>query len=325
MKILRRCAFALFVFLVGAGGAVQASTEAWPTHALRIVVPYAPGGATDAIARLIGQQMGEYLQQPVIVENKAGASSNIGMAYVADAPPDGYTLLLVANSLVTNNSLFASLPFDGLRDFTPIGEIASAPLVVTVPVDSKIDSFGELIETARKNPGSLTYASAGNGSSSHLAGESLKQAANIDVLHVPYKGAAPAIADLLGGRISFMTMNTVEIAPYVAGKRVKMLAVAAPKRLSQAPDLPTVTEAGLPNYNESVWFGLAAPAGTPPDIVARLHSVLQKAITEPTMTKRLTDMGANPTPGSAQEFADFLQKERARIATVVSTAHIKPN
>ena len=326
MKRLQRCMETLALSGALALGLLPcASAATWPDKPITIVVPYSPGGATDAIARLVGQHMSERLHQPVIIENKAGASSNIGMGYVAKARADGYTLLLCANSIVTNNSLFSSLPFDGLRDFAPVGQIASASLVVTVPIDSKMDSFQQLLKEARENPGKLTYASAGNGSSSHLAGKSLKHAAHIDVLHVPYKGAAPAIADLIGGRISFMTMNTIEITPYVKGHRVKMLAVAAPERIEQYPDLPTVEESGLPNYVESVWFGLAAPAGTPADVIERLNSTLQAVITEPAMKKRLVDMGATPRPGSAAQFSEFLHQERARIKQVIASAHIKPN
>lgn len=305
--------------------AMSASAAAWPDKSITIVVPYSAGGATDAVARVIGQKMSERLHQPVIVENKPGASSNIGMGYVAKASADGYTILLCANSLVTNNSLFNSLPFKGLDDFAPIGQIASAPLVVTVAAESRIDSFKQLLADARAKPGKLTYASAGNGSSSHLAGEALKQAADIDVLHIPYKGAAPAIADLIGGRISFMTMNTIEITPYVEGQRVKMLAVAAPDRIKQHPSLPTVAESGVPNFIESVWFGLAAPAGTPQDIIQRLNQTLQDVINEPEMRQRLVSMGATPTPGSADQFASFLRNEQARISRVVASANIKPN
>lgn len=325
MKRLQHTWLFLAAALLSFSGIGLSNAAGWPEKPINLVVPYSPGGATDAVARLVGQRLSERLGQPVIVENKPGAGSNIGMGYVANSRPDGYTILLCANSLVTNNSLFDSLPFDGLRDFAPIGQIASAPLVVTVPIDSKIESFGQLLAAARANPGKLTYASAGNGSSSHLAGESLKQIAGIDVMHVPYKGAAPAIADVIGGRISFMTMNTIEITPYVQGHRVKMLAVAALDRIEQYPDLPTVKESGLPVYMESVWFGLAAPAHTPPDVIKILNKALQAIIEDPEMKQRFVSMGAVPAPGTTAQFSTFLHSEQTRIKKVVAGANITPN
>lgn len=231
---------------LGDGGAAHAAAGTWPAHPVTIVVPYAPGGATDAVARLVGQRMAERLGQPFIVENKPGGSSNIGMQAVARAAADGYTLLLVANSIATNNSLFADLPFDGQRDFAPVGMIASAPLVVAVPAASPFKTLGELLARARARPGELTYASPGIGSSAHLAGESLKQVAGIEVLHVPYKGAAPALSDMLGGRISFMPLNTVESMSHIKGGKLRALAIARASRMDLLPDVPTAAEAGCP-------------------------------------------------------------------------------
>ncbi|OVZ55455.1 LacI family transcriptional regulator [Pigmentiphaga sp. NML080357] len=299
------------------------AAEAWPTHPVTIVVPYAPGGATDAVARLVGQRMADRLGQPFIVENKPGGSSNIGMQAVARAPADGYTILLVANSIATNNSLFPDLPFDGQRDFAPIGMIASAPLVVAVPAASPFKTLGQLLAQARSKPGALTYASPGVGSSAHLAGESLKQAASIDVLHVPYKGAAPALADMLGGRISFMPLNTVESMSHIKAGKLRALAIARPQRMDLLPDVPTAAEAGLPGYEESVWYGLAAPAATPPAVLDRLNAVLREVVAESAISQRLTDLGATPAPGTRQQFADFIARERARVAKVVKAANIR--
>ncbi|MBN9473658.1 MAG: LacI family transcriptional regulator [Bordetella sp. SCN 67-23] len=304
-------------------GSAHAAAGSWPTHPVTIVVPYAPGGATDAVARLVGQRMAEKLGQPFIVENKPGGSSNIGMQAVARAAADGYTLLLVANSIATNNSLFADLPFDGQRDFAPVGMIASAPLVVAVPAASPFKTLGDLLARARAKPGELTYASPGIGSSAHLAGESLKQAAGIEVLHVPYKGAAPALSDMLGGRISFMPLNTVESMSHIKGGKLRALAIARASRMDLLPDVPTAAEAGVPGYEESVWYGLAAPASTPPAVLDRLNAVLREVVDEAAVKQRLVDLGATPSPGTRQQFADFIARERARVAKVVKTANIQ--
>lgn len=313
-----------FATLVLSGpGQVAVAAGGWPDHPVAIVVPYAPGGATDAVARLVGQRMADRLGQPFIVENKPGGSSNIGMQAVARAPADGYTLLLVANSIATNNSLFANLPFDGQRDFAPVGMIASAPLIVAVPAASPFKTLSELLARARSKPGDLTYASPGIGSSAHLAGESLKQAAGIEVLHVPYKGAAPALTDLMGGRISFMPLNTVESMGHLKSGKLRALAIARASRMDLLPDVPTAAEAGLPGYEESVWYGLAAPAATAPAVLDRLNAVLRAVVAEPDIRRRLVDLGATPSPGTRQQFADFIASERARVAKVVQTANIR--
>ncbi|WP_232061957.1 tripartite tricarboxylate transporter substrate binding protein [Variovorax sp. PBS-H4] len=303
---------------------MAAWAQTWPAkQPLRIVVPYSPGGATDAVARLVGQRLGDILGQSVIVDNRPGGNSNIGMQHVARAEPDGYTLGLVANSLATNNALFAGLPFDGRKDFAPIVLIASAPQLVAVAADSPIASLTALLGKAKAAPGELTYGSPGSGSSAHLAGEALRQLAGIDVRHIPYKGAAPALTDMIGGRISYMPMNTAEAMGHIRGKRVRVLAIAAAQRFPQLPDVPTSAEAGLPGYVESVWFGFAYPAGTPVEIVDRMNAAVNQALKDPVTKQRLTDLGAVPAGGSADEFTRFIASERARIERLVSVANIK--
>lgn len=249
-----------------------AHAQPYPNRPIKIVVPYAAGGAVDTVARTIGQPLSEALKQPVIVDNRRGASANIGMEIAANAAPDGYTLLMASNGIATNMALFPQLKFDGQRDFAPIARIGYAPLVIVVPASSPAKSLKDLLAMAKAEPGKLTYASAGNGSSGHLAGELLKSKAQIDVLHVPYKGGAPAITDLLGERISFMPINPVEVMAHIRGAgRLRALAVASDKRFPALPDVPTVAEAGLPGYEASVWWGLVAPAKTPPEIVRQLN------------------------------------------------------
>lgn len=305
--------------------AQHALAQTWPAKPIHIVVPYAAGGAVDTIARITGQGLSQRLGQPVIVDNKPGASANIGMDAVAKAAPDGYTLLMTANALATNGSLFSSLPFDPQRDFSAVGQIGHAALVIVVPASSKAQTFKDLLAQARAEPGKLTYASAGNGSSGHLAGEALKQAAHIDVLHVPYKGGAPALTDLLGERISFMPLNAVEVIAHIRSHKLRALAVTGTKRMSLLPDVPTVSEMGLPDFEVSVWWGLVLPAATPPSVVSRLNAELQKVLAEPALQTRMAELGVEITPGSAAQFSEFIRAETARWSRIVKAGNIKPD
>ena len=297
--------------------------QGYPAKPVKIVVPFAPGGAVDTIARVIGQKMSEQMGQPVIVENHPGASANIGAELVAHAPADGYTLLLGANGVATNMTLFPKLTFNALTDFAPIGRVGYAPVVLVVPVGFPAKSLKELLTMAREQPGKLSYASAGNGSSNHLAGEMLKAAAGIDVLHVPYKGGAPALTDLLGGRISYMLLNPVEVLPHVKSQRLRALAVGADKRIAILPDVPTVAEAGLPGYEASVWWGLLAPAKTPKDIVDKLNAEMNKAMADPSVHARLTELGVVFSPGTPQQFGDFVKAEVDKWAKVIKASGIQ--
>jgi len=299
--------------------------QMYPARPIRIVVPYAAGGAVDIVARTIGQPLSEALKQPVVVENRPGASANIGMEAVAKAAPDGYTLLMASNGIATNMALFSSLSFDGVRDFAPVARIGFAPLVIVVPASSPYRSLQDLLAAARSAPGKLTYATAGNGSSGHLAGELLKSTARIDVLHVPYKGGAPAITDLLGERITFMPINPVEVIAHIRGGRLRALAVASDKRFALLPDVPTVSEAGLPGYDASVWWGLAAPAKTPADIVQRLNAEANKALDDPAIAGKLHDLGVVVTPGTADAFAGFIRTQTTLWSGVIKSAGIQPD
>src|SRR5450631_309964 len=253
-----------------------AHAQPYPNRPIKIVVPYAAGGAVDIVARTVGQPLSEALKQPVIVDNRPGASANIGMEMAARAAPDGYTLLMASNGIATNMALFPHLAFDGRRDFAPVARIGYAPLVIVVPAASPAHSLKDLLAMARAAPGKLTYATAGNGSSGHLAGELLKLTAKIDVLHVPYKGGAPAITDLLGERISFMPINAVEVMAHIRAGRMRALAVGSDKRVPLLPDVPTVAEAGLPGFEATVWWGLVAPVNTPAGVIATLNADTNK-------------------------------------------------
>ncbi len=299
--------------------------EPYPNRPIRIVVPYAAGGAVDIVARTLGQPLSEALQQPVIVDNRPGASANIGMELVAKAAPDGYTLLMASNGIATNMALFPHLAFDAGRDFAPIAKIGYAPLVIVVPAASPAKSLKDLIAMAKAEPGKLAYASAGNGSSGHLAGELLKSAAKIDVLHVPYKGGAPAITDLLGERITFMPINPVEVLAHIRGSRLRALAVASDKRFSLLPDVPTAAEAGLPGYEASVWWGLVAPAKTSPDIVRQLNAETNKALANPAIAGKLAELGVVVTPGTSDQFTAFIKSQTELWSGVIKSAGIQPD
>ena len=296
--------------------------QTYPNKPVKVVVPFPPGGAVDTIARVVGQRLSEQLAQPVIVDNRPGASANIGTELVAKAAPDGYTLLMAANGLATNNTLFPKLTFNGVRDFTAVARIGYAPLVIVVNPSFQAKSLGELIALAKAEPGKLTYASAGNGSSGHLAGELFKISAKIDVLHVPYKGGAPAMTDLLGGRISFMPINPIEALSHIKAQRLRVLAVASDKRVASLPDVPTVSEAGVQGYEASVWWGLVAPAKTPKEIVTRLNAETLQALGDAAVKSKLAELGVVITPGTPEQFGDFIRAEDARWASVIKASGI---
>lgn len=317
-----RLAAALFV---AAWFPNAALAQAYPGKPVRIVVPFPPGGAVDTIARVVGQKLSDQIGQPVIVDNRPGASANIGAELVAKSAPDGYTLLMAANGLATNITLFPNLPFNGIRDFAPVARIGYAPLVVVVHPSFPAKSLKELMALAKAEPGKLTYASAGNGSSGHLAGELLKISAKIDVLHVPYKGGAPAIADLLGERISFMPINPIEVLSHIKSQRLRVLAVGSDKRVAFLPDVPTIGEAGVPGFEATVWWGLVAPAKTPKEIITKLNGETLKALSDAALKDKLTELGIVITPGTPEQFADFIRAEDARWSNVIRTSGIRPD
>ena len=301
-----------------------AHAESYPARPVRLVVPYAAGGAVDVIARVLGASMGTLLGQTVVVEDKPGGSANIGAEYVAKAPADGYTLLLGSVGLTTNGALFSNLGYDTLRDFAPVERVGYAPLVFVVDAASPAKSLKDLIAMARAKPGALTYGSSGNGSSAHLAGELLKSMAGIDLVHVPYKGGAPAMTDLLGGRLSFMANNPIEVIPHIRSGKLRALAVGGRERLPLLPDVPTVAEQGLPGYEATVWWGVLAPAHTPPAIVKTLSDDAAKALNDPDVRKKLADAGAVISPEGPDAFGTFLRGEIAKWTRVIQSSGIRP-
>lgn len=297
--------------------------DKYPSKPIHLVVPFSAGGAVDTVGRTLGERLAAQMGQSVIVDNKPGANANIGTEAVARAEPDGYTLLVAANGVVTNNILYPKLSFDGLSDFAPISQIGYAPLVLVVPADSPYKSVKELVAAAKAMPGSLSYGSAGNGSSGHLAGALFASEGKFDALHVAYKGGAPALVDLIAGRISFMLLNPLEVSAHLKSGRLRALAVSDAKRSPMLSDVPTMAEAGFPGVQATVWWTLLAPKGTPAPVVARLNSETHTALDDAAVRERLGALGAVITPSTPQETAAFLRSESAKWEKVIRASHIQ--
>jgi tripartite-type tricarboxylate transporter receptor subunit TctC len=309
-------ALALAVMLLGHAHA----QTAWPVKPIRLIVGFAAGGSTDVTARIIAQALSERLGQPVVVENRGGAGGNIGADAVAKADPDGYTLLMANQGPMTvNPHLFKNVKIDPLTAFDPVTLIAEAPLVVVVPEGSPFTNFQALVEHAKSNPGGLTYGSAGNGSASHLATLLLAQTAGLDMVHVPYKGAGPAITDLIGGRLDFMVTTLPSVVGFLDSGKAKPLAVTMQERSARLPEVPTIAESGFPNYLAAAWYGFAVPKGTPPEIVAKLREATVAATKTDTVKRSLDVEGAVVIGNTPEEFGTFMQGESQRWAELIKT------
>ena len=308
--------------LMAAGPATAA--DVYPSKTIRLVVPFAPGGGSDIVARLLSPKMTEALGQTVVVDNRAGASANLGAAIVAKAAPDGYTLLLANANYTINPSLFKSLPFDPVREFAPVALLANVTNVLAIHPSIPAKSVKELISFAKAHPGQLNFASPGNGTSSHLAGELFRQVAKIEVVHIPYKGATPAITDLIAGQVSFTMASVLSVLPYAKQGRLRMLAVTTAKRSGALTDIPTISEAGLPGFEVSNWYGILATGGTPRPAVDRLNSELARIARVPDLAEKLAAQGADPATGTPEEFERFIQAELKKWSAVVRSAGINP-
>ena len=301
----------------------NATAQTWPAKPIRIIVGFAPGGAVDIIARISALRLSEAFGRPAVVENRPGASTNIAADLVAKAAPDGYTLLMGSSSQATNMTLFNNLPYDTLRDFAPVTQVSYGPQVLATHPALPVKSLKDLLALARAKPGQLSYASAGNGSSQHLAGELFKQLNKVDTVHVPYKGGQPALVDVIGGQIAYMFINTLEVLPHAKGGRLKVLAVASNKRSSVLPAIPTFAESGVPKLVSETWWGLLAPAGTPKENIARLHSEIAKGLATPEMKERITTLGAETVGSSPEQFGAFIREEVQKWGDVVRRLGIK--
>lgn len=318
-----RTLVAVLSFLV-AVLATPAAAQDYPAKPIRIVVPFAPGGTSEILARGLAKSMEEGLKQPIVIENLGGAGSTLGSAAVARAEPDGYTLLFgYSSGLTIAPGLYANLPYDSVKSFTPIGTVARFFMLMVAHPSVPANNLKELVEYAKKYPGKLTYGSAGVGSSIHLLGEVLKSKAGIDIIHVPYKGMRPALLDLVAGRVDLAWDATDALSPLVRDGRIKPLAVMAPKRLADYPNVPTVKEEGYPELNAFVWTALLGPAGMPPEITTRLANELARAQKSPELQKIFTARGYEMFPNSPAQLTELMRNDISRWAAVIKASGAK--
>ncbi len=304
--------------LASAGAIAAAAPQGYPTKPIRMVCPFPPGGTTDLVARLVAQRLSEAWGEQVVVDNRAGAGGIIGTETVAKAPPDGYTMLL--GSITThavNPALYKKLDFDPIKDFIPVSLVVSSPQLLAVHPAVPVKSVKELISLAKAKPAQLNYASAGVGTSPHLTFELFRSMAGIDVVHIPYKGTGPAIAELLGGQVQMMITGVVALIPHIKSGKLRGLAVTSEKRVAALPELPTIAESAIPKFDVSSWFGVFLPAGTPKAIVVKMNSEIRRILDSPDVRKRLIDQGADPASGTPEEFAAYVKSEMMRWGKVV--------
>jgi tripartite-type tricarboxylate transporter receptor subunit TctC len=298
--------------------------EQYPTHTIRLVVPSSAGGGSDIVARIVAPKLAERIGQQVVVDNRPGAGTMIGGEIVARSAPDGYTLLMAISTLATNPVVYKKMPYDALRDFAPVTEIAALPDILVVHPSVPVRTAQKLIAFARAHPGQLSYGSPGTGTNPHLAMELFCSMAKVSMVHIPYKGSAPAIIDIVAGHISVMAATALTGIPHVRSGRLRALAVTSATRTAAAPEVPTLAEAALPGYEAVQWYGVLAPAQTPPDIVAKLHAEIARILQLPEVKDRLLGDGADPVANTPDEFARFIRDETAKWAQVARDAGIKP-
>ncbi|MDM0089252.1 MULTISPECIES: tripartite tricarboxylate transporter substrate binding protein [unclassified Variovorax] len=313
----------LRILLLATAFTGSAFAQGYPTKPIRLVVPFSAGGSVDMVARMVGSKLGDSMGQPVLVDNRAGASGNIGMDFVAKSPADGYTLLMASAALTANMHLYAKMSFDPLKDLQPIIRVADQPSVLVVHPSLGVKNVQELIALARSKPGKLSFGSAGLGSAQQIAAEIFMMKTGTKMLHVPYKGGAPALADLVGGQIDLMFETSPTATPFVASGKLIGLAVTTPKRVSTLPELPTVAEAGVPGYEAYTWLGVVAPAGTPKAVVEKLNAEIKKAMT-PEFRAELTKINLIPIGDTSADFTAFVKADSAFYANVVKQARIEP-
>jgi tripartite-type tricarboxylate transporter receptor subunit TctC len=304
--------------------AIHAHAQTYPAKPVRVIVPYPPGGGNDTLGRLFAAKLSDRMGQQFVVENRPGAGAMIGTEAAAKSPPDGYTILLssIATHALSPN-LYSRVPYDPVRDFAPITLLGIAPTVLVVPADLPAKNLQELIAAAKAKPGSLAYASGGNGTPPHVNAEVFKAVAGVDLLHVAYKGGGPALIDLIAGRVQVMLDTAASAMPHVRSGKVRAIAISAPKRSPELPELPTFAEAGLPGYDTNAWYSMHAPAGTPPEIVRRLNAELVATLKDPDILERFKQLATDPVGNSPEEFAAFVRAELDKYARIIKSAGIK--
>src|SRR5262252_2428109 len=307
-----------------AAGAAAAQDAKWPQKPITYIVPFPPGGTTDILARAIAVKLGPALGTTIVVENKPGAGGNIGSDFVAKAKPDGYTILGgTISSHAINPSVYPNMPYDAVKSFEPVILIGSSPLVLCAGANTPYKTLKDVIDAAKAKPGTITFASPGNGTSPHLAGELLKTTAQIDLTHVPYKGSGPALADVIGGTVPLMFDTMLVVGAQVKAGKLRPLAVASPQRIASLPNVPTIAEAGLPGFVVVSWQAIFAPAKTPKPIVQRLNTEIAKVIKMPDVQAKLDELGVDPAAGPPEQLAEFQKAEIAKWAKVVKAANVK--
>ena len=313
------------VAAAGLASGALAQNAAYPSKPVKIVVGYPAGGAVDVVARTMGQSLQTSLGQAFVVENKPGAGTNIAVKSVITAEPDGYTLMMAANALAANMSLYQPQPFDAEKDLVAVSLIGRVPVVIAANANAPFVNVKQLIEAAKGKPNSIAYGTPGNGSTPHMAIELFARAAGIDLQHIPYRGGSPAITDTIGGQLPLVAVNALEVLPHVRSGKLKVLGVLSPNRSANFPDVPTIAESGFPGFEASVWYGLVAPAATPKPIVAKLHAEVQKALQTKEVRERMSAVGGEVVPGSAEMFTQLIRSERVRYDKLVRDANIKPD
>ena len=314
----------LLVIVLAALTMTTAAAAEYPTKPIRLIVPFTPGGPSDMLGRVLGQSLAERLGQQVVIDNRGGAGGNIGAEIAARSGPDGYTIFLGTPGILIANPAMGKVPFDTLRDFAPVMLAANMTSIMVLHPSVPARTLKEFIEYARARPGQLTYGSSGNGSASHLATELFKLAAHVDIAHVPYKGAAPAVTDLLGGHLTVMLIGVPVSLPHVRAGKLTALGIASLQRYPAAMDLPTLAESGLPGFEVANWFAVLAPAGTPASIVSRLNAELNAVLRIVEMRERLLKQGFESSGGTPDQFAAYLRAEMEKWTKVVREAHIRP-
>jgi tripartite-type tricarboxylate transporter receptor subunit TctC len=316
----------LALVLAGAACTVALAQPAYPNKPVRIIVPSTPAGVLDNVARTLALRLSDQLGQPVVIENKGGAGGNIGAEAAARSPADGYTLFIGFNATHgANLALFGKLSYDPVVDFAPISLLAAVPNIISVNPAQPVNSLAELVALAKAKPGQLSYASSGNGTSTHLAAELFKAVAAIDIAHIPYKGSAPAVTDVIAGQVPVLVDSVASSTAQVKAGKLKALATTSPKRLLVLPDLPTVAESGYPGFQSTAWIGLLAPAGTPKAIVEQINAAVIKVMALPETRERMAGFGAEITTSTPDEFAAHIRSEMAKLGKVIRDANIKVN
>ena len=307
---------------LAAGLPLGAHAQAWPQRHVRLIVPFPPGGGTDNVGRIISARLSEIWGQQMVIENRGGGGSNVGNEAAAKSPPDGYTILFAAFPFATNQFLYSKLTYDAVADFAPITLIGTFPNILVVPNTSPAKSVSELIALAKANKGDVTFGSSGIGTSPHLNGELFMRMAGFEMTHIPYRGAGPAIIDLIAGRLTMMFNTSGSLMPHVNAGRLRALAVSSGRRFSAEPNLPTVAESGVPGFDVSSWYGLLAPAKTPPAIVEKMNADAVKVLREPDVRQKLENLGLEVAASTPQQFADFIKAEMTKWGPVIKAANI---